>query len=329
MAEATSQPDPDRELAPDERELLAAFDRLAPQGSLRWGFDDALRRVDQPDQATAAGALPWKGLPDDLWDRGRSARIGRRFVGDVAGVLAELLAADAREVADAAVTAVNGDRFVATWDALRYLAARVDALEHRADPFGLAVPELGLPVPDLSEWAGALATWCAPVAGCRQAVVGEICDGSALGALVGTGLEVRAVDPDGARIWDAFATPAAREQVELVLDEVALQLATFPDGSLAAVVLASCVDRLDDLGKTRLLAESARAVVAGGSVVVLASDPPAWERTVTAPACDLVAGRPWHPETWTFLLERNGASETHSHRAERGTVHAVVARFDR
>jgi hypothetical protein len=107
-------------VAGSDEELLAAFERLSPQGSLRVGFDDALRRVDQPDVDSAAMAPPWSGLPDDLWERGRSARIGQRFVGDVAGVLADILAADARTAADAAVTAVNGDRFVATWDALRF-----------------------------------------------------------------------------------------------------------------------------------------------------------------------------------------------------------------
>ena len=46
--------------------------------------------------------------------------VGRRFAGDVAGVMAELLATDARTAAAAASGGVN----VATWDALRYLAAR-------------------------------------------------------------------------------------------------------------------------------------------------------------------------------------------------------------
>ncbi len=113
---------------PDESELLAAFDRMRPQGSLQWGFDDAMRRIARPE--TGSATAPWNGLPDDLWDRGRSARIGRRFVGDVARVLADLLAADARTAAAAAAAGVN----VATWDALRYLAARVGLLEARLDP---------------------------------------------------------------------------------------------------------------------------------------------------------------------------------------------------
>ncbi|MGH9078640.1 MAG: hypothetical protein ACRDYE_00930, partial [Acidimicrobiales bacterium] len=74
--------------ATDEQALLAAFDRLSPQGGLKWGFDDAMRRIAHPE--SDATAPRWPGLPDDLWERGRSARIGRRFVGDVAGVMAEL-----------------------------------------------------------------------------------------------------------------------------------------------------------------------------------------------------------------------------------------------
>ena len=114
--------------------LLAAFDRLRPQGSLRWCFDDAMRRLEHPDHESSAGALPWPGLPDDLWERGRSARIGHRFAGDVATVLADILAADARAAADAAVSSLSGDRFEAAFHALRYLAARVEALEARIDP---------------------------------------------------------------------------------------------------------------------------------------------------------------------------------------------------
>ena len=96
-------------MAPADAELLAAFERMSPQGSLAWGFDDAMRRIVHPDAVSTTGADPWPGLPDDLWMRGRSARIGQRFVGDVAGVLADLLATDARTVASAAVAeaAVN------------------------------------------------------------------------------------------------------------------------------------------------------------------------------------------------------------------------------
>jgi hypothetical protein len=320
----------DEQLEPDERELLAAFDRLSPQGSLRWGFDDALRRVDRPNITSAAGAAPWQGLPADLWDRGRSAKVGKRFVGDVAGVLAELLAADARHAADAAVAAVNGDRFVATWDALRYLAARVGALEARVDPLGSAAALLNLPVPDLSEWAGSVGSWCEPAGDRTRIVVGELCDGSVLDALAQEGRAVRGVEPRGASVWRAFgAARVGRSTPDLVLDEVAAHLASLADGSVAAVVLAGCVDRLDLGGKLALLDDAVRVIAPGGSLVVLTSDQAAFDRGLAPTARDLLPGRPFHPETWLLLSERAGSTETGWHRPERGTVHAVVARFDR
>lgn len=151
--------DGDDILLPDEAELLAAFDRLRPQGSLAWGFDDAMHRlVDRAEGRVPP--LPWDGLPDDLWERGRSARVGQRFVGDVAGVLAEALAGDTRRAVDAAV----GDGLGAAWDALRYLAARVEQLERRVDPLAELVPDLAATVPRPTCRRG----WASCRGGCRR-----------------------------------------------------------------------------------------------------------------------------------------------------------------
>src|SRR5664279_1409383 len=293
----------DEQPEPDEEELLAAFDRLRPQGSLRWGFDDAMRRVANSDSQAAAGTTPWEGLPDDLWERGRSARIGRHFVGDVAGVLAGLLAADARQVADAAVAGVNA----ANWDALRYLAARVELLEARVDPVGLEVADLSVPAPDTGEWAEPVGTWLHPGDSESTVVVGELGDGVLLDALREAGRRVRGVDPRGASIWEAFARAGGKGQPdgadrpapELVFGEVAGRLATMPDGS------------------------------AGGAVVLLVTDQSAWDRSLPLPARDLLPGRPLHPETWLLLLRRAGAADPVWHRPVQGTVHAVVARVER
>ena len=247
----------------------------------------------------------------------------------MAGVLADLLAADARIAADAAVAAVNGDRFVATWDALRYLAARIEALEARADPVGSPAP-LDLPVPELTEWASSVGSWCVPVGKRSTIVVGELCDGSVLDALTETGRQVRGVDPRGRSIWRAFdAARVGRSTPDLVIDEVAPHLASLPGGSAAAVVLAGCVDRLDLPGKISLLDEAVRVVDPGGSVVVLTSDQAAFDRSLPPTALDLLPGRPFHPETWLLLFDRADASETKWHRPEQGSVHAVVARFHR
>ena len=181
---------PDEAVGPDEEELLDAFDRLRPQGTVRWDFDDAVRRVTGRPRSSP-GALPWGGLPVDLWERGRSARIGQRFVGDVANVVADVLAADSRAVADAAVAAVNGDRFVATWDALQYLSARVQALEARVDPAGLEVAEWPGPPPDQAGWVEAAGTWFDRVDPEAPVLVGESGDGALVDALYGAGRTVQ------------------------------------------------------------------------------------------------------------------------------------------
>lgn len=324
----------------DEGELLAAFDRLRPQGSLRWAFDDAARRVDQPDLASSAGAYPWKGLPDDLWERGRSARVGERFVGDVARVMADLLAADARSAADAAVSAVNGDRFVATWDALQYLAARVDALEARIDPLGLEVAEWPVPPPDQSAWQDAAASWFGDVDSGLAVIVGESGDGTIADAIHRSGREVRSVDPRGTSMWHAFGTAHAergttRPGVEdppprrILLDDVGHHLRSADDRSVAGVVLIGCVDTSDLAEKVDLLRQAIRVTVSGGSVVVLTTDRSAWDASLTNPARDLARGRPFHPETWSLLLRRSGAGDLRWLRPASGDLHAVVARVER
>ena len=319
--------DPDESMGPDEEELLAAFDRLAPQGSVR--------RVDQPDLDSSAGALPWRGLPDDLWDRGRSARIGERFVGDVARAMADILAADARDAADAAVAAVNGDRFVATWDALQYLSARVEALEARVDPLGLEVAEWPVPPPDQGAWVDAAAGWFARVDPQVPVVVGESGDGALVDGLGSEGRAVQGVDPRGAAVWRSFGSQAIRRDtkpeiaIDHVFDHVEHHLRSTPDRSVAGVVLLGCVDRADLAGKLALLEQAIRVTVSGGTVVVLTVDQAAWDAALSNPARDLARGRPFHPETWIFLLKRLGAVEPEWHRPGSGTVHAVVARVER
>jgi hypothetical protein len=316
-------------LAPDEEALLAAFDRMRPQGTLRWGFDDAMRRVLEPEPGTAAASMPWKGLPDDLWERGHSARIGRRFVGDVASVLAGIMATDARAVADATM-AGEDDRFVATWDALRFLAARVEILEARVDPAGLEVADVQVPVPDLSEWVDRVGSWLgSPDAG-ATIVVGEAGDGGLVRAVAAAGWQVHGIEPRGPSVWQATASieddrTIAGSRCDIVLAEVADQLGAMPNGCAAGVLLAGCVDRLDLAGKLRLVDQTVRVLAPGGTVVVMTIDQAAWDGALALPARDLLPGRPLHPETWSHLLRRAGLTEPTWHRPTTGSVHAVVA----
>ncbi|HEX3460299.1 MAG TPA: hypothetical protein VHT49_05310 [Acidimicrobiales bacterium] len=307
---------------PDEEELLAAFDRLRPQGSLQWGFDDAMRRLSERGEGTVAAGVPWEGLPDDLWERGRSARIGQRFVGDVAGVLASILAADARAAADAAMD----DRLVAAWDALRYLAARLESLEARVDPVGdlLAGPQLPIPEPDGSRWAEAVGGWFAASDRTRPVIVGEAGNGALVASLEAAGHRVRGVEPRGQAVWSAFAD--ARIEDGIVLSEVDAFLATAETASAAGVVLVGAVDQLDLPGKLALLAHAVRVVGPGGTVALVVTDPARWDETLPTVARDLAPGRPLHPETWLYLLSRFGVMDPTWHRSADGSGHALVGK---
>lgn len=347
------------EMSAVEHELLASFDRLAPEGGLRWGFDDAMRRLSASGDVAGAAAIPWDGLPDDLWERGRSALVGQRFVGDVAGVLAGILAADARRVADAAIEG----RQVAAWDALRYLAARVAALEDRVDPVGRSTygSEPVLPVPDVTGWIDEVGRWFVPAgpagpgAGTGSPgtgspagtvgpiIVGESGDGSLLRAMERGGYQVRGVEPRGDAFWrgattsdpapDATgATGAGKDpgrSGDVTLGDVADVLRTADDASVAGALLVGCVDRLDLSGKVELLANAVRAVATGGTIALLVTDQRSWDDALSIPARDLAPGRPLHPETWMLLLRRAGVLDTAWHRPTAGTVHAVVGRVGR
>jgi len=70
-------------------------------------------------------------------------------------------------------------------------------------------------------------------------------------------------------------------------------------------------------------------LVPGGTVVVLARDQAAWDAEIAPPVRDLLPGRPLHPRTWALVLARRGLADTEVHIADRGTVHAVVARRPR
>ncbi len=307
----------------DEQELLAAFDRLRPQGNLKWGFDDAMRRLSEPGGGAGAAGIPWAGLPDDLWERGRSARIGQRFVGDVAGVMASILAADARVAADAAMD----DRMLAAWDALRYLEARLESLESRVDPVdaGLDGPRVAVPEPNVSVWTPEVAGWFESPDPAGPIIVGESGDGTLMTALERSGHRVRGVEPRGGEVWSAFADPQIHAGP--VLSEVREFLATAEDRSASGVVLVGAVDRLDLPAKLGLLADAIRVVGPAGTVVLLVTDQSRWDASLPTVARDLVPGRPLHPETWLFLLRRFGVADPTWHRSSDGSMHTLVGRI--
>jgi hypothetical protein len=151
-------------------------------------------------------------------------------------------------------------------------------------------------------------------------------------ALHRAGQRVRGVEPRGPAAWTSLASLDAAEDgppVEVVLGEVNDHLSGTGDRSVAGVVLAGCVDRLDLVAKVGLLEQALRATRAGGAVVVLTTDQAVWDQGLSRPERDLAPGRPLHPETWTLLLRRSGADDVAWHRPRTGTVHALVARVGR
>lgn len=310
-----------------EGELLAAFARLAPAGSHRWNFEESMSRLNpQPPPGPAVVLPPWGGLPDDLWARGRSAQMGQRMVGDVVAALADALVADSRA---ATAAAVEGEaeaahrQFTAAWDALRFLAARLDRLEIRSDVVTELFPDLARDAPDadIGHWADRLAQWFPPPEREGPVVHGESGDGSLLSALAEAGYQASGIDPRAERVWAGAGNPT------VALGEVAERLTAVADGTLAGLVLSGCIDRLDVPGKLMLAQLAVGKAAPGATVAVLPMDQRAWSDACPVTVSDLAAGRPFHPETWAAVLDRVGLVDVVWHRPEGGgSTHAVVGR---
>ncbi len=324
-------PDPRAGLAPDERALLEAFDRLRPQGTLRWNFDDAVRRLTEPPDVPGRSS-PWTGLPADLWERGRSTKASERVLGDVVTVVSQ----DLTEYTDRAVEESRGliDLSVdelrrATLDAVRFLSARVDRLEAAADPFGIEAGELELPVPDTLDWSGQVAAW-ASTRGDLPAVVGELSADGLVASVAGAGVAVDAVDPRGEVVWAKVSSlpggaGAGSAAVTVTMAEVVDHLRGLATDSRGSVILSGCVDRAGLAGKVELVDEAIRVVAPGGTVVLLVSDQAAWDAGLDPVVRDLLPGRPLHPEAWRLVLSHRGVPGSEWHHAPSGAVHAVHA----
>jgi len=330
-SERSGTVDPRAGLPDDERALLEAFDRLSPQGSVVWNFDDAIRRLSEPDGVPGRPA-GWGGLPADLWERGRSTKASERVLGDVVKTVSQ----DLTEYTDRAVEEgyarsahEAAELRRAVLDGLRFLAARVERLESSVDPLGLQAGGMVLPPFDASAWTDAVGGWATPRAD-LAAVVGELGDLTLVAALAGSGSAVEGVegvDPRGAVVWDAVAAsdvgPGGRP-VDFVLAEVADHLGSLPDDSRGCVVLAGCLDRGDLVQKVRLIDEAGRVVAPGGTIALLVSDQAAWDASLDPVLRDLLPGRPLHPESWMVLLARRGLGGATWLRPGSGDVHAVV-----
>lgn len=321
--------DPRAGLPADERGLLEAFDRLRPQGTLRWNFDDTVRRLTEPPEVHGRAA-GWGGLPADLWERGRSTKASERVLGDVVNAVAQNLSEytdraldEERQLATDAVAELRA----AVRDAVRFLSARVDRFESRVDPLGMQAAELELPTFDRSMWVDSAAGWTAGRSD-LPALIGELGDDVLLSALAASGATVEGVDPRGPVAWAVHAGTGTG-RINIALAEVIDHLRTLPTASRGCVVLAGCVDRADLAGKVDLVDEALRVVAPGGTLVVLVADQVAWDAALDPVVGDLLPGRPLHPETWLAVLAHRGAVEAAWLPPVTGDVHAVMCEVGR
>jgi len=290
---------------------------------VQWGFDDAMRRLSSPDER-GTWVEPWYGLPADLWERGRGAKASERVLGDVITALAQELTEYSQRIVDDVRRTVPVD--TAIFDALRYLAARVEQLERAVDPLGIRPADLPVPDLDASAWAPSLEGWLAD-AGDHPVVVGELGDPGLLAAVAATGADVDGVDPRAAVAWARRdAAPGRPGQVRATPADVVEHLRRLPPASRSGVVLAGCVDRAALSDKVAQVTAAVRALVPGGRLVLLVGDQTAWDARLAPAVRDLLPGRPLHPDTWRLVLAHLGLDGPEAHVAERGDVHAVVAR---
>jgi hypothetical protein len=110
-------------------------------------------------------------------------------------------------------------------------------------------------------------------------------------------------------------------------DDVVDRLGRMADASLGAVVLGSDVEHRPQGWKLRLVSQVGRKAAGDAVVVVLACAPDAWPAGGSPVVADLAPGRPFHAETWLWLLAREGFTDASvEHRDEPRASYAVVAR---
>ncbi len=307
---AQSTPDPDRKsestLAPSPAflaDLAAAFRRLRPQGTDRWNFSAAFGRLEEvavPDPPPPPPPPPPapRGAVREAADRHVLSRVEPWIATRAAAAAGEATREELRK----GLGAVR-DGFTAAVEALRFLAARVEALEGRRDRRDDPVDGMAWLVepPATDEWAVAAVEWLGSAPG--PVVVGE-CGAAVARALADAGVSVRVAEPRGAVAWGA-----GEAGLEVHVGSVGELLESVPAGSLGGVVLAGVVDRVPVDEQVGLLATATDRLGDGGALLVVGTHPAAVEEEWDAVARDLVPGRPLHPETWVVLLTRAGYAD--------------------
>ena len=210
-----------------------------------------------------------------------------------------------------------------TVSAMRLIGKRVDALEAAtpgADPAVRDASRRAAPPPELSPFADAVLAQLRGASG--RVLVAECGDGALVRALVDAGLDAYGCDP---RL--ALSEAASLDGLDVRPDEVLDHLRAVDHEALGGLVLAGAVDRLP-IGSQLALADlAANALVTGGRLAVIGTEPDAWGRTTSVVDADLSPGKPLHAETWAHVLGARGfrvADEQH-----RPTHYLVMAARER
>ena len=264
------------ELPPDlERELDLVFARYAPVHVLAADFE---RVVERAEQLTFIDPLA-------------PVESGTPGVGFVKRVLRKLVLWMLRFITQQ----VSGFAEVVV-RAISLLGRRVDAIEQVLPILTPPLPSMAAAsIPDAGHWSAELPGLIGAVSG--RVLVAESRDGSLVVALDQAGIDVYGVEP-------APTGSAVEVRAERALDH----LRSVRDGALGGVVLAGCTDDLALAGKAQLVAESLRALRAGGTLAVIGRDPRVWASQVGPIRADLAAGRPLSAQTWAQLVTERGCT---------------------
>lgn len=296
--------------------------RLRPQNSLSWNYAHAYHRLEtefgERKPGTALPAGPGRGAARTR-PAGGLAALYRRVVtglGYRGQSVPNTGLAPSPTPGDALGLGPRMEEgFEATAEALRFLAARVEALESSAARRARPVegPAWLIDPPHVGIWVEAVTRWLVDVAPVGEVVHGECGDGILLAALAAAGVPAYGVEPRG-----ALAMGAARRGVTVHFAEVPDFLAAQAPRSAGGVVLSGVVERLAVEDLVQLLAVALDRIDRGGPVVVVGQGPDAEPSGWSEAAMDLLPGRPLHYETWKLLLERAGFEDVGPLRAQGG-----------
>ena len=273
------------EYSPELLERLdAEFDRFAPLTFRRTGIDGAIRAVES---AAFIDVEP-------------PTASSRRWASAVKGIIKKATGWYHLHVAQQ-VTALG----IQITRPLRMLHERTEELAQRLSDLeqsiGLASPENMAAIESLArgsledEVAEAIVSAIGAFDG-RTAVIGETAE-PVVRALVTSGHDAYGVSPRGGGGLD----------LEIRAEDPLGHLRSLATASLAGVVLVADPDTASTQARVEAARLAVDRVVPGGRIVVVTAETEAWTNQHGPVAADLVQSRPFHTDTWLYLLERFGA----------------------